>query len=102
MCPVFSSAVSGLGGDGRTGLVRGAQQCGCPPLYQTAVLLQEGHTRLGRCLGRGQCVSMDYSYIHVYRMYRKCVVGETQRLVTVCKYEYDLTSFALIFRGLES
>lgn len=57
--PVISSAISGLDGDGWTGPERGEEQCGRPPLHQAAVLLQEGHTRLSGCLGRGECGGRD-------------------------------------------
>lgn len=63
--PVVSSAISGLDGDGRAGPVWGEEQCGRPPLHQTAVLLQEGHTGLSWRVGGGQCDGYLRLMIHL-------------------------------------
>lgn len=56
---VVPGAFSRLDGDGGTGPVRGQEQRGRPPLHPAAVLLQEGHPRLRRGVGRGQCDHKD-------------------------------------------
>lgn len=83
-----------MDGDGRAGPVWGQEQCGRPPLHQTAVLLPERHSGLSWSLGRGQC---DSSHPFILKdQFSLSLYSLTPYSLTVlqfCLHQLDCRSF---------
>lgn len=83
-----------MDGDGRAGPVWEQEQCGRPPLHQTAVLLPERHSGLSWSLGRGQC---DSSHPFILKdQFSLSLYSLTPYSLTVlqfCLHQLDCRSF---------